>query len=433
MKNKKSLCLSLLIATTATCLSSEQSQKDINPALLYYQAFLVTPDLEQADRDFIEANELPGQKLPDRFGELVAKYDNQSRLVRKAARTTVTCDWGIDRSAGPSTLVPHLARAKAVTQTARLRARWDLQQGRPADACEDLVAALRLGRNLSRDGTVISVLVQIAIEAIVCSAVAENFGQFPPETLQRLVKGFDSGPARGTVAASIASERSLFADWAVRKIQDLQRQNPGNDARVMEGIHQFLVIENPESTETNRWERWTKAAGGTSDGVLKLFRERELVYQKLSVLLGLPYAQYETQAKAFIAEFQDSPNPLVSESVLSLARARTREFRILATLSMVRAAVEYKLHGEPGLQNVSDPCGNGPFSFQRFAFEGVDRGFELKSAYELGGDRGVLIFVEKAGPPFRISGPQAGKAFSKESQEEAFRRRYGLDRGQIRK
>lgn len=77
---------------------------------------------------------------------------------------------------------------------------------------------------------------------------------------------------------------------------------------------------------------------------------------------------------------------------------------------MVRAAVEYKVNGEPGLQDVSDPCGKGPFSFQRFLFEGVDRGFELKSAYAGRGFREVLIFVQKDGPPFLANGKNAGQA-----------------------
>jgi hypothetical protein len=72
---------------------------------------------------------------------------------------------------------------------------------------------------------------------------------------------------------------------------------------------------------------------------------------------------------------------------------------------MVRAAVEYKLHGESGLKSVVDPFGNGPFAFQRFVFEGVDRGFELKSAYPWPlGVPYALIFVEKEGPPFYIDG-----------------------------
>jgi hypothetical protein len=107
IKTMKSICLLLVIVSGAAAgVSSEQSRADINPALLYYQAFLVTPDLEQGDRDLIEANELPGQKLPERFGEIVAKSDNQFSLLRRAAHATAPCDWGIDRSAGPSTLMP---------------------------------------------------------------------------------------------------------------------------------------------------------------------------------------------------------------------------------------------------------------------------------------------------------------------------------------
>ena len=77
---------------------------------------------------------------------------------------------------------------------------------------------------------------------------------------------------------------------------------------------------------------------------------------------------------------------------------------------MVRAAVEYKLHGEAGLNSVQDPFGNGPFAFQRFVFEGVDRGFELKSAYAGNPYPCALIFVEKEGTPFRTDGPYIGQA-----------------------
>ena len=54
--------------------------------------------------------------------------------------------------------------------------------------------------------------------------------------------------------------------------------------------------------------------------------------------------------------------------------------------------------------------GNGPFAFQRFVFKGVDRGFELKSAYAGADAPFAMIFVEKEGPPFHIDGPHIGQA-----------------------
>jgi len=94
-------------------------------------------------------------------------------------------------------------------------------------------------------------------------------------------------------------------------------------------------------------------------------------------------------------------------------QCRPREFRAQAQLAMVHAAVEYKLHGEAGLKRVMDPFGNGPFGFRRFVFKGVDRGFELKSAYAGADAPFGMIFVEKQGPAFQITGPDAGKAIDK--------------------
>ena len=111
----------------------------------------------------------------------------------------------------------------------------------------------------------------------------------------------------------------------------------------------------------------------------------EPLYPRLARIMTLPLPEYEDQMQKFDAEIQKSQNPFVPvhfpRSVDFGRRPRRKEFRIQAEQAMVRAAVEYKLHGEAGLKSVMDPFGNGPFAFQRFVFEGVDRGFELKSAY----------------------------------------------------
>jgi len=388
----------------------------------------VAPDLSQADRDYLFTTEWRGQKLPERFGELVARYDNEFKLVRQAAQATVPCDWGIDMSPGPATLLPHLARIKAIAQAARLRAMWDLQQGRPAEARDDLLAAFALGRNSARDGVLISALVQIAVENIVCSTVAENLHQLPQEILKQLADGFAAAPPRGTMAACIPMEKSSFLGWLTDKILELQKENPGNDATVMAGIRELIASAGFEGTDEgqpiqarpNFWEQVTKAAEGTSEGVVKLLRDEELLYERLAEIMALPQPEYDSQAKQFSAEiqkstnpFQKSTNPFVSLTFPAFEKARQREFAILVELAMVRAAVAYKLHGEPGLKSVTDPCGQGPFGFERFVSEGVDRGFELRSAYAGRGFPEVLIFVENDGPPFYVNGVKAGQAPAK--------------------
>ena len=411
MKTAKLTSLALLILTMPRA-RGEPTRTDINPALLYYQAFLLTPDLSPADRDYLCWTNLQGQTLPERFGKIVASYDGQFELVREAAQQKVPCDWGIDMGPGPATLLPCMARARAVGQAAQLRATWDLQHGDQLGARDDLLAAFVLGRNASRDGTIIGALVQMAIEGIVYGTVTVNFGRFSPETLKQLVDGFDAAPARGTFANAIATtEAHLVCDSMETRVLELRKEYPGNDAMVLDSfkpkvLHDFGV------EDTNFWPRVVKASGGTSDGFLKLVRDMKPLYPRLARIMTLPQPQYEDQIQKFDAEIRGSQNPLVQICLLDLLlRAPQKEFTIQAVEAIVRAAVEYKLHGESGLKSVMDPFGKGPFAFQRFVFEGVDRGFELKSAYTGRPSwPSALIFVEKEGPPFYTDGPDIGLA-----------------------
>jgi hypothetical protein len=76
---------------------------------------------------------------------------------------------------------------------------------------------------------------------------------------------------------------------------------------------------------------------------------------------------------------------------------------------MAQAAIAYKLRGEEGLRRALDPCTGGPFEFEPFVFEGVDRGFKLKSKFRGRDFDEVLIFVETPGPLFRTTGKLAGE------------------------
>src|SRR5207245_7375947 len=122
-----------------------------------------------------------------------------------------------------------------------------------------------------------------------CNAVAENFHQFTPETLQQLVAGFDAAPPRGTVASCIPTEKASFHDWLMAKILQLQKDHPGNEANVMEGIHElvagFDMAEEGQIGPGHLWEQVIKAAGGTSDGIVKLLQEAETYYARALVIL----------------------------------------------------------------------------------------------------------------------------------------------------
>lgn len=431
MKTTKTILLTLcLIGVSAIGRAGEPFRTDINPALLYYQAFLAAPDpMPSADMDYLYSPTARTQPLPERFGKLFAAYDNQFKLVRQAAQAKVPCDWGIDMTPGPATLLLPLARAKAVMQAARFRVMWELQNGQQAEARDDLLAAMALARNLSRDGTLISVLVQVAMEAIASSTIAENFARFSPETLQQLIDGIDALPARGTVAASMRTEKLFFHDWLLHKVTEIKAESAGDETKALAAIHKLVVgAAGPEEADkANRpdvWSRVLAASGGTSDGFLNLLNRQGQNFERLAAIAALPYGEFESQYAAFTNEVAKSTEPFSTKStdpflfLPALQKARAREFRIDATLAMVRAAVEYKLHGEVAFQSINDPCGQGPFAFERFVFNGVDRGFKLTSAYDMLPPKATLIFVEGEGPAFRVDGSHAGEALPEPSAQK---------------
>src|SRR5262249_44748341 len=161
--------------------------------------------MSEADQDYWYSREATAQKLPQRYDAIFHGYDNEFQMVRQAARAKVPCDWGIDLTPGIETLLPQLARTKAVMQATRLRVAWDLDHDRQAEARDDLLAAFALARNIPQNELLISVLVQIASEAINCATVAEYFGGFSPETLKELADGIDAIP-RVSVARCVAAE-----------------------------------------------------------------------------------------------------------------------------------------------------------------------------------------------------------------------------------
>ncbi len=422
----KPILLSWLVLTGSLLAApGDPLRTDINPALVYYRAFLMTPEpMSEADRKYLESKKGKEQNLPERFGKILAGYDSQFLLVRQAAQATVPCDWGIDLSPGPNLPLPQLARAKAVAQAAQWRAVWALEHGRPEEARDDLLAAYVLGRNSARGDFLIGVLVQQMIEALDYGTVAQHFGEFPPETLKQLVDGFEAAPARRTMADCMPGEKHAFFDWMVRRLEELQKAHPQDDAKALAGFRECGVVMAMDFVGyTNFWPRLVSASGGTSEGVLRLLRETGSLWPRVTRILALPAPEYETEANQLLAEIRQSQNPFLPALNLYFGgfvlgghgreiRARAREFAVQAQLAMVRAAVEYKRHGEAGLKSVPDPFGKGPFAYRRFVFRGADRGFELQSAYAGAEAPFRMIFVEKKGPAFQVMGSEAGKAIA---------------------
>jgi hypothetical protein len=402
--------IGLYLGNAADLQAAERFRTDINPALLYWQAWAQIPDLSEADRGYLFTNEWRGQVLPPRAGELLSRYNNVFKLLHRGGKAQVPCVWGYDLTDGPEALLPGLAKAKAVAQAARLRVSWHLQQGNQSAARDELIAAFIEGRNLATDRILISALVQFAIENICMNAVVENYQRFKPETLREVLAGFDAAPPRGSIADSISTERSSMYGWVLLKLADLQAETK-NEPEAIEKAQALLqmIVSTPDQPRPDWGKDVLAAAGGSMDGLMSYVRQLDAFYPELETILRLPYSQASVQIKQFNQKVQNHPNLLAREFLGPFDRSLAKEFGAEVKLTMLRAAIAYSTQGEAGLKSVIDPSTQSPFGFQPFSLNGSLRGFHLRSEFEFGDAPGVLIFAEKDGPPFHPYGKDAGK------------------------
>jgi hypothetical protein len=144
---------------------------------------------------------------------------------------------------------------------------------------------------------------------------------------------------------------------------------------------------------------------------MDLLNELPPLYTEVEALLSLPYLDYEQQAPAFWKKIANSPNPLVKTFISLLEKTRAKEFAAIVRQGMLRAAAAYKRGGVASLSAVNDPLIGGPFEFSRVQFEGVDRGFELRSNAHFRDFDEAQIFIETPGKRFRLDGRNAGAGF----------------------
>ena len=387
---------------------AQDCRTDINPALWYYQAMLLGPREGDTNRDYLLQGEWRGEKLPAKVGEALGCFQAPFRYLRNASHATVACDWGIDLTPGPETLLPHLARCKQLATLEALEATWELQHGNEAAARDDLIGAFALARDSSRDSTVIAALVQFAAQNNVIETVARNFGSLDAATLEQLASGFDAAPPAGTLAnAYETGERYCNYEWLGRKIVQWQKESGGDDGKVMAQAKR-LFDEFGGEGGTNQFQAvWKKTRN--SDELLALVRGMEPFYNEAVRIIVLPHGPFEEQAKQFEASLDRADNPLLKAVFPLITKARQKEFRAQALLAMFHAAAAFKAHGEAGFNSVNDPFGQGPFQMNRFIYETRDRGFQLTSAYNGAGYPETLIFVESGELPADVLGPKAGR------------------------
>jgi hypothetical protein len=269
-----------------------------------------------------------------------------------------------------------------------LRARIRFEEGKSAEAVDDLVAAMTLGRHVSLTGTNIMLLVGFAIENLAIETLAHDLPKLDAGLIKDLTTRLNALPTGMNSAMSTKTEERFFLDWFIRKAKGAK------DKETLVTALDFINNE-PEGKprgSVNKARAFIDECGGTPEGVLRVAEETRASYERTVMMLSQPLDQFEKQFESEAAK--NSANPVYKYFFPAVVNVRRAQARIDTRRALLRTALAVKLAGLDALKNHPDPVVGGPFEYVP-----IPDGFELRSKLKARDNKPVTLTVGRQQTP----------------------------------
>ncbi len=355
------LALTSLLVTSPSPLAAAEDLP-ANAALKYWQAFAAMPRLvgDKTGERVWDASTDAGivQPVDEELAEFLQSWQCTwaLRLLHRGAKLQ-HCDWGLDvEEDGINVLLPHPGKARHLMRISLLSARYNFEQGRQSEGIDDVIATIRLGRHVGRDGVTISILAGYSIEHVANFVVAAYLPQMDTKALASLEAELDRLPPLTPIHESIQNER-YYLEWFV------DRYEQADDNGRSKLCHDITDSEEAAKTLLEA-------------DIAKLAAELRPVYDQLPQLMSLPMEEFNTVVKQRVEPAVEA-NPLGKVLFASITAAREAEAVQHCRHALLRAAVDVVKRGKDAVRDHPDPFGQGPFQYMPF-----DGGFELRSQWQ---------------------------------------------------
>ena len=378
------LAMTILVLPLGTARADAPPDLGANSALKYWQAFATLPKLSDAEGQKLIAECLT-MPLDAQARELVAKADYSLRMLHYGVALP-RCDWGVPAEEGIYARLPHGPAARVLSSLACLRARMRFEEGRNAEAVDDLVAALALARQVTRAGTYVMLLVGYSLEHRTGEALALYLPKLDAGTLKGLPARLAALPPGLNAATALATEEHFYLDWLVRGVKGAK------DEESLLTVLAFTGLEPEGKGRDSREEvrAFLKACGGTPQGVLKFAEGTRASYARMASKWDLPPDQFEKELQR--EEKRQAGNPVFKVFFPALVNVRRAQARADVRRALLSAALAVRLDGRDALKEHPDPVAGGPFEY--VPFEG---GFELHSKVKQQDGKPVVLTVGRRG------------------------------------
>jgi hypothetical protein len=383
----RALCLSL--AAVALPMSSALADAPLDPAsnaaLKYWQAFSALPKFTDAEQTKI--HEYLTSPLDDHAREIVTQAEYALTMLHQGAAQQ-RCDWGVSPEEGIYVRFPQAPASRVLAALACLRARIRFEEGQNAQAVNDIVAALTLGRHMSLTGTNFMLLVGFAIEHLAIETLALDLPKLDAGLVKDLTTRLEALPTGMNTAMAMATEESFFLDWFIR------RAKGAKDKETLVTALDFINLE-PEGKprgSVNKARAFIEECGGTPEDVRRLAEETRTSYKRTVKMLSQPLDQFEKEFESEGAK--QSANPVYKVFFPAVVNVRRAQARIEARRALLMTALAVQLDGRDALKNHPDPIVGGPFECVP-----IPNGFELRSKFKARDNKPVTLTVGRPKNP----------------------------------
>src|SRR5262245_12949635 len=269
--------------------SDARLDPDGNAAQKYWQAFATLPTFTQAEKQKIDACLTTPLDEPAR--QMLIKADYALQMLHRGAALR-DCDWGISYEDGFFTRLPHTDAARVLSSLACLRGRLRFEASQGAAAIDDLLAAMTLGRHVSRDRSILTGLVAYNIEHRAVEILARYLPSLDAKTLADLRTRLDALPAFGSQATAILTSEKESLNWFIRKVKETKDK---------ESLLAFLswvgISEGVDRDSGEKARAFLEACGGTAEGMIKFADDLAPCYDRMAKMFDLPLDDFEKEFK----------------------------------------------------------------------------------------------------------------------------------------
>lgn len=310
-----------------------------NPALLYWQAIALLPDIGNTQIKLI--NEVLDGKLPPddaRVETLLGSTRKSLARFARAAAIPDPCVWGTTFDEGPLAPMPHLPKLQLLCRLALVNAAAHFAAGRQVDALQWITHVHHAARHLAADPLLTTVIVQHGIVQQAIRLTARHALSLSSIVREAHLKTLAALAPPRTVREALQGEH-LLSEWMLHMVLGIEHA-PGSEKALLDMAQSVLQSQadkqsSPGSAAAKQTlsslEEWKRNAGEVRD-----------MQAALAATSEQPWPAFEAAMQKIRTDFASAP-PTLLAMLPGVTGAKRKELETKTLHLMLRAALT---HGE---------------------------------------------------------------------------------------